>query len=194
MCQVYIIEQAETGYIKIGISEDVQKRLAALQTANPHKLTLRYILTCPTTQDAQTIERMLHQRYSDWRKSGEWFDVDAEEAISEIQWCMQFASHVTGGTEFHIEVVQEVVTVRKEIKPFGGAVWLRRLFETKRLLSGALKAVDKIAVPSKEELAREWFHDHPDDKSKTGRELQDMCLPQGVRISYVTWNKVKKQG
>lgn len=147
MCQVYIIEQAETGYIKIGISEDVQKRLAALQTANPHKLTLRYILTCPTTQDAQTIEHMLHQRYSDWRKSGEWFDVDADEAISEIQWSIQFASHITGGTEFHIEVIQEVVTVREEIKPFGGSVWLGRLFETGRVLWGAVpKAQERRSV------------------------------------------------
>lgn len=51
----------------------------------------------------------------------------------------------------------------------------------------------EVATPSKEELARQWFAEHPDDSQRPGRELQESCLPAGVRISYVTWNKVKKE-
>lgn len=49
------------------------------------------------------------------------------------------------------------------------------------------------ALPSKLELARKWLRDHPDDMQQSGRELEASCKPMGVEISYVTWNKVKKE-
>lgn len=50
-----------------------------------------------------------------------------------------------------------------------------------------------IAAPSKLELAREWLVNHPEDMTLTGRELESLRTPLGVEISYVTWNKAKKE-
>lgn len=50
-----------------------------------------------------------------------------------------------------------------------------------------------VAQPSKEELARQWFTQHPGDRQKPGRDLEANCQPMNVKISYVTWNKIKKE-
>lgn len=46
-------------------------------------------------------------------------------------------------------------------------------------------------IPSKVELVKQWFKDHPEDLHHTGRYLEEQVKPQGVKISYKTWNQVK---
>ena len=47
------------------------------------------------------------------------------------------------------------------------------------------------ALPSKAELVRVWFKDHPDDVSRTGRDLSENVKPHGVKISHKSWNDGK---
>ncbi len=54
------------------------------------------------------------------------------------------------------------------------------------------KETTRVALPSKDELARQWLAEHPTDRELTGRELEATRNPMGVKISYVTWNKAKK--
>lgn len=49
-----------------------------------------------------------------------------------------------------------------------------------------------VATPSKLELAKRWLIDHPLDIDKAGRDLEKDAQPQGVKISYRTWNDAKK--
>lgn len=64
----YVIQQGgENGHVKIGKTRDVDKRLAALQTANP--LPLRVIGKMPGDH-----ERRLHHHLRMQRRSGEWFE------------------------------------------------------------------------------------------------------------------------
>jgi hypothetical protein len=65
----YFILCGETGFVKIGKSNRVGKRLASLQTANPHKLDL--ILCLPDV--CGFTEEHLHQRFAKHRTQGEWF-------------------------------------------------------------------------------------------------------------------------
>jgi hypothetical protein len=85
--------------------------------------------------------------------------------------------------------------------------------ETNRLLAGILAAVEReksletqfpqgklfpeavvstpLAAPSKLELAKQWLKDHPEDKKRTGRDLEKHVMPMGVHISHAWWNKAK---
>lgn len=49
-----------------------------------------------------------------------------------------------------------------------------------------------VATPSKMELAIQWLKANPEDMKLTGRDLEALRMPQGVKISYRTWNDAKK--
>lgn len=61
--------------IKIGVSDDPQKRIRQQQTGNPY--ILEVIATMPGDKET---ERELHQKFSKWRCLGgeEWFDRNPE--------------------------------------------------------------------------------------------------------------------
>lgn len=71
---LYVIQMAVTGDIKVGRSKHVEKRLKELQTGSPHKLKL--ILHLP---GEGWREKSLHQRMKrkSLRHNGEWFQVSA---------------------------------------------------------------------------------------------------------------------
>lgn len=52
---------------------------------------------------------------------------------------------------------------------------------------------EPVPAPSKTELCRRWFEEHPEDLARTGRDLSENVKPMGVQISHVTWSKVKKE-
>lgn len=68
---VYIIQCGE--FIKIGIAEDVSKRLATLQTGSPHKLTL---LRKFKSSNAERVEQELHEKLGKHHHRNEWFRLD----------------------------------------------------------------------------------------------------------------------
>ena len=80
---IYVIG-TDTGYQKIGISKDVNKRLSALQTGNPNKLKIHY---SEEVQDdrAYLIEQQIHKEIKLHNISGEWFDITPIEAMQEVQ-------------------------------------------------------------------------------------------------------------
>lgn len=73
--QVYFIEAEDTGFIKIGIAENPVARLADLQVASPHRLTLRH-----TIPGGRATEQALHDRWADLRVRGEWFHLAGDLA------------------------------------------------------------------------------------------------------------------
>jgi hypothetical protein len=69
---VYFI-QAESGPIKIGITDNIEKRKNELQTANHEKLTVLHYTT-----GGRALEKHLHERFNKFNKLGEWFWPDDE--------------------------------------------------------------------------------------------------------------------
>lgn len=65
---IYFIGMLDDSIIKIGLSNDPQKRLNALQTANPYEL--RLILTF---RGDESKESELHEKYTEYSIRGEWF-------------------------------------------------------------------------------------------------------------------------
>lgn len=77
---VYVIG-GEAGPQKIGISANVDGRLAWLQSNSPHALRAHH---AQPASDARLVERVAHQLLAAKRLHGEWFDVSIAEAITAI--------------------------------------------------------------------------------------------------------------
>jgi Meiotically up-regulated gene 113 len=82
-CHVYIIAD---GYChKVGIANDVARRLATLQTGHPNKLTLVRSFQLPSRAAAMAVESESHDWLARYRVGGEWFEADRamiEHAVS----------------------------------------------------------------------------------------------------------------
>jgi hypothetical protein len=72
----YIYVAYCAGYTKIGISNDVNKRIKALQTASPFQV-IKYFLVF--LKNAQVVEWELHSQYKDKQIRGEWFYLNDNE-------------------------------------------------------------------------------------------------------------------
>jgi predicted GIY-YIG superfamily endonuclease len=72
---VYVCSESGSRRIKIGVSNDVKRRLEELQTGNAHSIELWFLLPFQRREDADQVERYLHDLYAKYRVSGEWFDL-----------------------------------------------------------------------------------------------------------------------
>ena len=81
---IYVIG-ADDGPQKIGFSNDVDRRLGTLQTGNPRKLKIHYIVEVPEDQ-VRLVESQIHKENRRRKVSGEWFDLTPEEAIAEVDY------------------------------------------------------------------------------------------------------------
>lgn len=93
-CYVYLIEVVGAKAIKIGYATDPVKRLQSLQTGNHQELSLKHVIACDDAGIAARLETMLHRRYESNRLRAEWFAVDAQMVMEDIQFATWFASIV----------------------------------------------------------------------------------------------------
>jgi hypothetical protein len=69
----YAIQVDPDGPVKLGISQNVQRRLEGLQTAAPYRLKL--LVAVPGFRET---EKSVHARFQDARIGGEWFNPTPE--------------------------------------------------------------------------------------------------------------------
>ena len=82
MQSIYVVEK-ENGVVKIGISQDAEKRVRALSKQGGFKIVnLFYTKPC---SNAYEIEREMHTRYKESRIDGEWFDISFEKAVKSLK-------------------------------------------------------------------------------------------------------------
>lgn len=69
---VYVVSctDGKSVYVKIGQTRCLHKRLQALQTGCPFRLTLRRLFPCR----CDSAEKHLHDHFHDYRLDGEWFE------------------------------------------------------------------------------------------------------------------------
>ena len=86
MRYIYIIGTDRPPY-KVGISTNPQKRLRELQTGHPERL---HVLHEQPTQSDRTrlLERVIHRHLKHRRLEGEWFDMDLEDLVMQIEFAM----------------------------------------------------------------------------------------------------------
>lgn len=83
---IYVIEEVETGRIKIGRSKNPESRMRQLKTGNPN--TLRIAMKKERAYSAK-FETWLHQQFSKNRTGGEWFEgVTPDEVSSRLMGCL----------------------------------------------------------------------------------------------------------
>jgi predicted GIY-YIG superfamily endonuclease len=76
MKYIYIIQMKGTLYYKIGVSNNLNKRLSTLQTGNPIKLYIvRYYLIYT---DANRLEKLIHSYLSEYHIHLEWFCISVD--------------------------------------------------------------------------------------------------------------------
>ena len=73
MHQIYFIQAGERGPIKIGITNNVIKRLNDLQVANYKHLFVRYTIPFDSRLQAETFEKLMHRVHHKQCIRGEWF-------------------------------------------------------------------------------------------------------------------------
>lgn len=78
---VYFITDGE--FIKIGISNNIQKRINSIQTGNPKRLELLRSIECTFESHAINLEKLLHRALSEHRVKGEWFAI-SQEKINQL--------------------------------------------------------------------------------------------------------------
>lgn len=108
MGQVYVIsdihpeENVYTGmltnieHIKIGYTaNDVDQRIAQLQTGNPRELQIVYEYFFDTPEMAKQAERMCHVKLREHKISGEWFryNEDVFNTLKALEHLSEFLSH-----------------------------------------------------------------------------------------------------
>lgn len=77
---VYVIQMnCSVGFVKIGITNDVKRRVAALQTSNPYALEVVRLWGPFSDEYARRLESRLHSAFEDRGCRGEWFSVTPEE-------------------------------------------------------------------------------------------------------------------
>lgn len=76
---VYVIQGEIATPIKVGTAKDPRKRLKELQTGNPQRLNLLYVVP-----GNRQLENSFHQRLKAARVTGEWFG--GEEAKTFLEW------------------------------------------------------------------------------------------------------------
>jgi hypothetical protein len=104
MSYVYLITSSNA--VKIGVSNNPQKRLATLQTANHEPLRLFFEIRCSSDELAYKVESCLHERYSTYRLNGEWFMIDPNIAVNEIIFAVNLASALTGRNWWRNQAVE----------------------------------------------------------------------------------------
>lgn len=59
--------------IKIGITNNIEKRLKSIRTGNPNKVELEHIEEIPNHINIRDFENWLHSIFGNNRMEGEWF-------------------------------------------------------------------------------------------------------------------------
>lgn len=83
MYNIYVI-RCNSDY-KIGITNDINKRLSTLQTGNPSKLVLACTLDVPTKAEALSIEKALHTSLAQYNSRLEWFNCHLSVIVKELK-------------------------------------------------------------------------------------------------------------
>lgn len=70
---IYFIGSKDARMVKIGYTTALKKRVSALQNSSPVKLEV-----FASVRYHESLEKLLHDRFSNQRRHGEWFEMDDE--------------------------------------------------------------------------------------------------------------------
>ena len=80
---VYIFKNELTGLVKVGVSDNPEKRMKTL--SNQSGCPLQMVYNTPKCKNAYDVERSVHSALKQYRKVGEWFDVSENEVFDILE-------------------------------------------------------------------------------------------------------------
>ena len=101
MSNVYAIQHPH-GFFKVGMSKKPFKRYETFRVASPYELVLHTIMS--TDDEADTLEKRIHEKLSDYHWRGEWFNVPEQILESAFQECIDDDTT----TAYHMQQVKYV--------------------------------------------------------------------------------------
>ena len=73
--EVYFVQAAKEGLIKIGVANDARRRLSSIRTDSPVPLDPLGIMVC---NERGALENRLHRQFAHLRQRGEWYRAEPE--------------------------------------------------------------------------------------------------------------------
>ena len=70
---VYFITDGQ--FVKIGVTNKLKERIAGIQTGNPRTTKPLFLIHAKDSESSYKIETKLHSLYSEYRMSGEWYNI-----------------------------------------------------------------------------------------------------------------------
>lgn len=108
---IYLIHAEGTNLYKIGISNNPEKRLKSLQTANPYSLKLIFSIK---VKNAFDVEKILHRTFSYCKLNenseeiiGEWFNLSLDDISSFKEQCKLI--------ELNVEFIKKNSTLKNKL-------------------------------------------------------------------------------
>jgi predicted GIY-YIG superfamily endonuclease len=89
---VYIIVNPSTNYTKIGITDNIKRRLSQLSCASGVELVLYH--HTELYERAKLIEKSLHSKFGSRRKKGEYFNIPPELVMENLEFIITNLSKV----------------------------------------------------------------------------------------------------
>jgi len=178
--KIYFIE-SENGFIKIGISRDVEKRFKSLQGACPVKLSLLKFFI-----GNRELEQLIHEKFRHLRIRGEWFrkDPELDHFIKNLEIMADCAKFATKKPKSKLH--SEAIRTEDELVIFS---------ELRRQRNEALsQSKTKIRFSDYTKIIQYYLFLF---LRKTGLELRSALMIESSSLRFVDGNwtiAVKKQG
>jgi len=98
MGYVYLICDPANDTFKIGVTKklDIEERVRKLQTGNSTELFIRSFYQC---EYPFRLEKLLHTRFNQKRKTGEWFSLDCKDVCNFKKTCEELDEIIQSLTE-----------------------------------------------------------------------------------------------
>ena len=114
---VYFIRNKYNGLLKIGKTNDLQRRINEIESCfnflglDTNELAVEAISYCPYGMDNGKVETYYHNLFKEKRKIGEWFDVSYDELLNSL-----FVDYIINGVIVTVEDTYDFPNGVKKLK------------------------------------------------------------------------------
>jgi hypothetical protein len=169
-CHLYVIGPKDGRPVKVGVSVDCHSRLAGIQTGNWNDLYVLKTVWTDSVKSARTLERETHRALQRHHLSGEWFDVEADEALESVKWVADFFGiKITSGVPDElVDAVFESIRARMQDEYTSGSTAHQKIRVAKLADYGISKSTIDAVRGKEMEFDQDWA-DQYEAKRQTAR-------------------------
>jgi len=115
---IYFIVHDFGGPIKVGITQDLKKRLSTIQVGNPNEVRLMAWINSKDKETAKELESRIHKYWAGKKFRGEWYELNSEEVYDLIKNNFYYEGYLATN-----EDALEIVERDRDGVPILGGIW-----------------------------------------------------------------------